>query len=220
MARRRWSTRVTTPPRPNQTTMGFEIELPFQSVVDRLDDLAERFEEPDAGPWGLACFGRTDQGDAALERKVSNCWTKGKCECAHGDCAGYLGRTCPPGRGTPRRRGGALLSSLARYRKGGRQGNQRTPSAATTTFATPCARAAPTRWVPRCGGRASPTPGLPTATTWAKKGAVSWLTFVGAALELRRQLGLEFAAYEATRVGGHHIDRTDQDPDAYVEQHS
>ena len=44
-----------------------------------------------------------------------------------------------------------------------------------------------------------------------------------APLELRRQLGLEFAAFEASRAGGHHIDRSDKDPDTYIaenKQHS
>jgi len=41
-----------------------------------------------------------------------------------------------------------------------------------------------------------------------------------APLDLRRQLGLEFAAYEASRAGGHGIDRSDKDPDAYIEAHS
>lgn len=40
-----------------------------------------------------------------------------------------------------------------------------------------------------------------------------------APLDLRRQLGLEFAAYEASRAGGHHIDRSDKDPDTYIEEH-
>ncbi|PZS16998.1 MAG: cation-binding protein [Acidimicrobiales bacterium] len=41
----------------------------------------------------------------------------------------------------------------------------------------------------------------------------------GAPLALRRQLGLEFAAYEASRAGGQHIDRSDKDPDIYIEDH-
>ncbi len=37
-----------------------------------------------------------------------------------------------------------------------------------------------------------------------------------APLEVRRQIGLEFAAYEASRAGGHGIDRSDKDPDTYI----
>ena len=35
----------------------FEVELAFEGVVDRLDDLTQRFEEPGAGPVGLALAG-------------------------------------------------------------------------------------------------------------------------------------------------------------------
>jgi hypothetical protein len=40
-----------------------------------------------------------------------------------------------------------------------------------------------------------------------------------APLELRRQLGLEFAAYGASGVSASEIDGTDKDPDAYIEEH-
>jgi hypothetical protein len=35
----------------------FEVELAFEGVVDRLDDLTQRFEEPGAGPVGLTLAG-------------------------------------------------------------------------------------------------------------------------------------------------------------------
>ncbi len=40
-----------------------------------------------------------------------------------------------------------------------------------------------------------------------------------APLSLRRQIGLELAAYEASRAGGHGIDRSDKDPDTYIDKH-
>lgn len=40
-----------------------------------------------------------------------------------------------------------------------------------------------------------------------------------ASLEVRRQIGLEFAAYEASHAGGRNIDKVDKDPEAYIEEH-
>ncbi|PZS18181.1 MAG: cation-binding protein [Acidimicrobiales bacterium] len=40
-----------------------------------------------------------------------------------------------------------------------------------------------------------------------------------APLEIRRQIGLEFAAYEASRASGHDIDRSDKDPETYIDEH-
>src|SRR5260370_9762932 len=41
--------------------MAFEVELAFEGVVDRLDDLPQRLEEPGPGPFGLALPGRAQQ---------------------------------------------------------------------------------------------------------------------------------------------------------------
>src|SRR6266545_3235131 len=41
--------------------VGFEVELAFEGVVDRLDDLAQGFEEAGAGTFGLALAGRAQQ---------------------------------------------------------------------------------------------------------------------------------------------------------------
>ena len=38
--------------------VAFQVELPFEGVVDRFDDLAQGFEELRAGPFGLALAGR------------------------------------------------------------------------------------------------------------------------------------------------------------------
>jgi hypothetical protein len=47
--------------------VAFQVELGFQGLVDGLDDLTERFQEPTERPLGLlgADLG-PDQGDAAL----------------------------------------------------------------------------------------------------------------------------------------------------------
>jgi hypothetical protein len=42
--------------------VAFQVELAFEGVVDRFDDLAQRLEEPGAGPFGLAVAGRAQQG--------------------------------------------------------------------------------------------------------------------------------------------------------------
>jgi hypothetical protein len=52
--------------------VAFEVELPFEGVVDRFDDLAQRLEELGAGPLGLALAGRAQQagsfgGEGGLE---------------------------------------------------------------------------------------------------------------------------------------------------------
>jgi hypothetical protein len=43
--------------------VGFEVELAFEGVVDRLDDLAHRFEEAGPGSFGFAFAGWAQQGD-------------------------------------------------------------------------------------------------------------------------------------------------------------
>jgi hypothetical protein len=45
--------------------VAFEIELGFQCLVDRLDDLTERLQESLSGPFGFFAEGRSDQGDTA-----------------------------------------------------------------------------------------------------------------------------------------------------------
>lgn len=40
-----------------------------------------------------------------------------------------------------------------------------------------------------------------------------------APLDTRRQIGLEFAAYEASRAAGQGIDRADKDPATFIDQH-
>ena len=46
--------------------VAFEVELGFQCLVDRLDDLSERFEVAAAGAGCLRFQVRSDQGDAGL----------------------------------------------------------------------------------------------------------------------------------------------------------
>src|SRR5512135_3619737 len=41
--------------------VAFQVELAFECVVDRFDDLAQWFEEPGSGPVWLALAGRTQQ---------------------------------------------------------------------------------------------------------------------------------------------------------------
>jgi hypothetical protein len=44
----------------------FEVKLAFEGVVDRFDDLAQRFEELGARPFRLALAGRAQQADPAI----------------------------------------------------------------------------------------------------------------------------------------------------------
>ena len=46
--------------------VSFEVELAFEGVVDRFDDLAQWFEEAGAGSVGFALAGRAQQLDAEL----------------------------------------------------------------------------------------------------------------------------------------------------------
>ncbi len=46
--------------------VAFQVELAFEGVVDRFDDLAQRFQEPGSGPVWLALAGRAQQADAAV----------------------------------------------------------------------------------------------------------------------------------------------------------
>src|SRR5665647_3823307 len=48
------------------STVLFQIELSLKCVEDRLDALAERFEEPAAGSFGFALASTAQQLDAAL----------------------------------------------------------------------------------------------------------------------------------------------------------
>src|SRR5437763_251531 len=43
--------------------VAFQVKLAFEGVVDRLDDLAQRPEEPGAGPFGLTLASRAEQDD-------------------------------------------------------------------------------------------------------------------------------------------------------------
>ena len=45
--------------------MAFEVELGFEGLVDRLDDLAERSQESLSGSQGFFAEGGSDEGDAA-----------------------------------------------------------------------------------------------------------------------------------------------------------
>ena len=46
------------------SAVSFEVELCFEGLVDRFDDLSERFQEPFAGTLFLALDRLADQGDA------------------------------------------------------------------------------------------------------------------------------------------------------------
>src|ERR687898_3114552 len=46
--------------------VAFEVELAFQGVVDRLDDLAQRLKQPLTRPPGFAGAGGSEQGDAGV----------------------------------------------------------------------------------------------------------------------------------------------------------
>src|SRR2546426_404058 len=47
----------------------FEIELAFEGVVDRLDDLTEWFEQADAGPWWFVLERGTQQPHAMFAKE-------------------------------------------------------------------------------------------------------------------------------------------------------
>jgi len=51
--------------------VAFEIELAFESVEDRLDGLAERFEELSAGPFGSPLRARRSSSMPAPARVAS-----------------------------------------------------------------------------------------------------------------------------------------------------
>jgi hypothetical protein len=44
----------------------FEVELAFEGVVDRFDDLAQRFEQAGTGAFGFSFAGRAKQVDPGL----------------------------------------------------------------------------------------------------------------------------------------------------------
>jgi hypothetical protein len=46
--------------------VGFEIELTLEGVVDRFDDLPQRFEAPGTGSFGFAFAGRAQQVQSGL----------------------------------------------------------------------------------------------------------------------------------------------------------
>ena len=52
--------------------VSFEVELAFECLVDRLDDLAQRLEQARAGVLGLAFAGRAEQSRASPARAASN----------------------------------------------------------------------------------------------------------------------------------------------------
>ena len=41
--------------------MAFQVKLALEGLVDRFDDLPQRFEKPGAGPFWLAFAGRPQQ---------------------------------------------------------------------------------------------------------------------------------------------------------------
>src|SRR6266545_5312519 len=49
--------------------VGFEVELAFEGVVDRFDDLAQGFEEAGAGSFGFAVAGRAQQVDPGVGQR-------------------------------------------------------------------------------------------------------------------------------------------------------
>jgi hypothetical protein len=51
--------------------VAFEVELAFQGVVDRFDDLPQWLEELGTGPEGFALAGGAEQADAAAGEGVS-----------------------------------------------------------------------------------------------------------------------------------------------------
>ena len=48
------------------SAVAFEVELSLECFVDRLDDLAERLEEPGSGPFGLSLAGRAEQAEFSV----------------------------------------------------------------------------------------------------------------------------------------------------------
>src|SRR6266702_4001218 len=46
--------------------VSFEIELALERVVDRFDELTQRFEEPGAGTWRFVFAGRSQETDAVM----------------------------------------------------------------------------------------------------------------------------------------------------------
>jgi hypothetical protein len=46
--------------------VAFQVELAFEGVVDRLDDLAQGPEELGACPWRLALAGRAQERDSCV----------------------------------------------------------------------------------------------------------------------------------------------------------
>ncbi len=64
-ARTRCTTRTQTPA--GVPAVSFQIQLAFEGVFDRLDDLPQRFEEPGAGPVGFAFAGRAQHVQTGIE---------------------------------------------------------------------------------------------------------------------------------------------------------
>jgi hypothetical protein len=52
--------------------VSFQVELPFESLVDRLDRLAQWLEQSGSRPLGLACAGSAQQFDPARVQVGSN----------------------------------------------------------------------------------------------------------------------------------------------------
>src|ERR1035441_908777 len=51
------------------SAVAFEVELAFEGVVDRFDDLPEWFEESATGAFGFTCSGRSQQLDAGAGQR-------------------------------------------------------------------------------------------------------------------------------------------------------
>src|SRR5580704_18885789 len=56
--------------------MAFEVELAFEGVVDRLDDLPQRLEEPGPGRSGSPCRAGRSSCALAPARAASKSWPK------------------------------------------------------------------------------------------------------------------------------------------------
>jgi len=63
-ARMRWPTRAVTPSM--LAAVQFQVELAFEGVVDRLDELADRLEQVLAGAGAAVAVGRAQQLHAAV----------------------------------------------------------------------------------------------------------------------------------------------------------
>jgi hypothetical protein len=83
-ARTRCRTRTATPGR-GAAAVAFEVEVACEGLVDRLDDLAQRFEQVGSGAFRLALAGRAEQVQTGL--------VEGVIEVAARRCQSTTGRT-------------------------------------------------------------------------------------------------------------------------------